>query len=409
MDARPPDRPRPVEPLPAVDRAAFAVALAGRLRRHGVAIGFTAVETFIRALVAAGPSSSAQMYWTARISFVKHGSDIETFDAVFAQVFGDATLAVDPHARRDSLGRTTGRTDDTDTTGHGGEPEQRGNDDALPWATLPSVVADAEPADGALVVPVRRPSPETGLADLPFEHLDATEMALMGDWLRATVSAWPVRRSRRRVPDRRGDAVAMRETLRQARRTGWEPVHLARTRAKEKPRRVVLLCDVSQSMHAQATAYLHLMRALALQTHTEVFAFATTLTRLTSVLNHRSAEQAIDRASSTVTDRFGGTRIATNLRAVLSAPYTNVTRGAVVLIASDGWDSDPPGELARAMARLQRRAHRVLWLNPRAGAPGFEPKVAAMAAALPHCDTLLPADTFQTLHRAIAAIASSTA
>jgi uncharacterized protein len=76
------------------------------------------------------------------------------------------------------------------------------------------------------------------------------------------------------------------------------------------------------------------------------------------------------------------------------------------MIASDGWDSDPPADLAAAMARLRRLAYRVVWLNPRAGAPGFEPRVAAMAAALPYCDALLPADTFRSLRDAISSITS---
>jgi uncharacterized protein with von Willebrand factor type A (vWA) domain len=171
------------------------------------------------------------------------------------------------------------------------------------------------------------------------------------------------------------------------------PVHV--------PRRVVMLCDVSQSMQAQAVAYLHLMRALALTAHAEVFAFATSLTRLTAVLAHRSAGAAIDGATAQVTDRFGGTRIATCLRTLLASHHGGALRGAVVIIGSDGWDADSPEELAAAMARLRRRAYRVIWMNPRASAPGFAPRVATMAAALPYCDAFLPAESFRSLARVI--------
>jgi uncharacterized protein with von Willebrand factor type A (vWA) domain len=158
-----------------------------------------------------------------------------------------------------------------------------------------------------------------------------------------------------------------------------------------------MLCDVSQSMQAQAAAYLHLMRALAVVADAETFAFATKLTRLTGALT-----------PACVPDRFGGTRIASNVRALLASHYGDALRGAVVIIGSDGWDSDPPEEMAAAMARLQRRAHRVIWMNPRAGSPGFEPQVAAMAAALPYCDTLMPADTFRSLLAVIEEISSTT-
>jgi hypothetical protein len=157
-------------------------------------------------------------------------------------------------------------------------------------------------------------------------------------------------------------------------------------------------------MEGYAAAYFHLMRAVALTADAEVFAFATTLTRLTSVLACRSATEAIQQATEKVTDRFGGTRIASNVRALLNSRHSGATRGAIVIIASDGWDSDAPDQLAKAMARLHRRAHQVLWLNPRAAAPGFAPLVGAMAAALPYCDHLLPAHSVRALADVVDAI-----
>jgi uncharacterized protein with von Willebrand factor type A (vWA) domain len=170
-----------------------------------------------------------------------------------------------------------------------------------------------------------------------------------------------------------------------------------RARPLTRPRRVVALCDVSESMRAQASAYVHLMRVLVLATDAEAFAFCVELTRLTAVLRHRSAEVALEQAADRVSDRFAGTRIAANVRALLRSHHGEALRGAVVLIGSDGWDSDPPEQLAAAMARLRRRAYRVVWMNPRAGAAGFEPAVGAMAAALPYCDAFVPADTFAAL------------
>jgi uncharacterized protein with von Willebrand factor type A (vWA) domain len=108
------------------------------------------------------------------------------------------------------------------------------------------------------------------------------------------------------------------------------------------------------------------------------------------------------RATETVTDRFGGTRIAANIESLLASHHGNALRGGVVIVASDGWDSDPPGALATAMARLSRRAYQIIWLNPRAGMPGFAPQVAAMAAALPYCDRLMPAATFADLQACLA-------
>jgi hypothetical protein len=266
--------------------------------------------------------------------------------------------------------------------------------------TLPPVVADADHRDDMeLSVPQRLPSELAGVLDVPFEQLDALQAQLLGRWLERALRDWPVRRSRRYAVRPGGPRVAIRETAARARRTGWDPVQLVRTGPVRRPRRVVVLCDVSRSMQAQAQAYLHLMRALTLTTHAEVFAFATSLTRLTTTLGNRSTEAALEEATERVTDRFGGTRIAHCLSTLLASHHGGAVRGAVVLIGSDGWDGDPPDRLAAVMARLRRRAHLVIWLNPRAATPGFVPRTTTMTAALPYVDLLLPADTFADLLR----------
>ncbi|WP_405865025.1 MULTISPECIES: vWA domain-containing protein [unclassified Streptomyces] len=387
--------------LPAVDRAAFAVAFAARLRERGVAVGLTATQDFVRALVAVPPVSRTALYWSARVTLVRRRPDLPRFDEEFDAVFGDALLSVDPHARRTSDrpappgGSARAAAVEPYDVSHGAG-DRRG----LPWTTLAPVVAQADHRDDvALSMPERLPSDLAGTLDTPFEQLGVREAQLLGRWLERALREWPVRRSRRYAVRPGGPRIAIRETAARARRTGWDPVHLVRTGPVDRPRRVVVLCDVSRSMQAQAMAYLHLMRALALTTHAEVFAFATSLTRLTTVLAHRSPQAALDEATERVVDRFGGTRIAHSLSTLLRSHHGGTLRGAVVLIGSDGWDGDPPERLAAAMARLRRRAHTVIWLNPRAGAPGFAPSTSTMAAALPYVDLLLPADTFAALLR----------
>nr|WP_145484275.1 MULTISPECIES: VWA domain-containing protein [Streptomyces] len=400
----------PTEPfLPAVDRAAFAVALADRLRSRGVPVGLTAARDFVSALAVSWPATRSALYWTARVTLVRDRPYLARFDEVFDAVFGDAVLSLDPHARRTGRGAVPPARDDARAplpAGADGDPVE---DAGLPWVTLPPVVGAAEPGEEhVLTVPQRLPTELAGAVDTPFERLGEREAALLGQWLETGLRQWPTRRSRRYARRPGGSRVALRETLARSRRTGWEPVRLVRTGPLDRPRRVVVLCDVSRSMQAQAVAYLHLMRALALTTRAEVFAFATSLTRLTDVLAHRSAETAFEEASQRVADRFGGTRIAHCLETLLASHHGGALRGAVVLVASDGWDGDPPERLAAAMARLRRRAHTVVWLNPRAGAPGYAPRTTTMTAALPYIDLLLPADTFASLLRVAPEVARLT-
>jgi uncharacterized protein with von Willebrand factor type A (vWA) domain len=347
------------------------------------------------------PDSRSSLYWATRICLVQRQSDLASFDAVFAAVFDDSGVGVDPHARRQLL-PAVGNEDILASIAGASSSEEEG--DGLPWATLPRVTSTTEAEVGELAVPERLPSGLEGLGDIPFDELDTVQLALLSGWLESALASWPTRRTRRQSAHHAGRRTALRPTLARARRTGWEPIELVRTRPVRKHRRVVMLCDVSQSMQSYAAAYLHLMRAVALTTDAEVFAFATTLTRLTSVLVYKSPQLAMQQATEKVADRFGGTRIASNIRALLASRHGAATRGAIMIVASDGWDSDPPDELAKVMARLHRRAYRVLWLNPRAAAPDFAPLVGGFAAALPYCDYVLPAHNIRALGDVVGAI-----
>ncbi|MEU4619346.1 VWA domain-containing protein [Actinoplanes sp. NPDC023801] len=379
--------------LRGADRAAFAVAFAARLRRAGLRAGLTETDDLVRALQASPPTSRSTLYWTARVASVRRHGDLAVFDRVFASVFDDTpplplSRAAVPPKRHDDTVHVT-------VPGTGGETTAGG--EGLPWATLPAAVAAEEPSDDGLGLPELRPSALAALAGTPFEELDQRQTEALGAALRDALTRWPHRRGRRHRAGPAGRRVALRPTIARARRTGWEAITVVRERPVPRPRRVVMLCDVSESMRAQAAAYMQLMRAFTTVAGAEVFAFATRLTRLTVPLRHTSPREAVNQAGAAVDDRFGGTRIAANVSALLDSHHGNTVRGGVVIVASDGWDSDPPEAMTAAMARLRRRAYQIIWLNPRAGAPGWAPKVGGMAAALPFCDLLLPAATFADL------------
>lgn len=387
-----------------VDRAVFSAALAARLRRAGIDAPLTATERFAAGLDVVGSLDRDDLYWLARVSFVTRPDQIARFDRVFAAVFEPAGTDAAVRGQQPPL---VARADDRLRSvrgAHGAGPVAGGG---LPWATLPAVVgaADADPDDDLAAVPELVASTAAALADTPFDQLDDDEMRIVGAAIDAAFARWPRRRSRRRRFGRRGVAVALRPTMRRALRTGAEPVELVRLRPTERARRVVALLDVSGSMEPYARAYLHVMRGLVLAGRAEVFAFATQLTRITPALRHRAPDVAIARATATVGDRFGGTRLATSVGQLLrDATHASQARGGVVVIVSDGCDTDPSDELASRMARLHRVAHRVVWVNPRFAAPGYEPLVAGMAAALPFCDRVLPGHSLAAIDDVVEAI-----
>lgn len=384
-----------------VDRAAFVVALGQRLRRAGVPVTLTAFDACARALGLPPPADVQTLYWQCRLTLVHRVGDLATFDAVFDAVFRDLGL---PREGQASGPAGTPPTDDllvpVPARPHGGD-----DGGGLPWHTLPrSVSHDAAEEEGGPAYPERLPSSLAGLADTPFEDLDEHELAQVGVLLQTWVRRWPVRQGRRLRVHPAGGPVALRETINAARRTGWEAIELKRTTPVARRRTVTMVVDVSRSMQPYATAYLHVMHALARCGPTETFAFSTSLTRITPSLRHRSAALAMELASAQVDDRYGGTQIATSLRSLLTSRHGNALRGGVLVVASDGWDTDEPERLARVLARIRLRTHRIVWLNPRAAAPGFQPLVGSMAAALPYCDDLVPASTARALAEALGTI-----
>jgi hypothetical protein len=162
-----------------------------------------------------------------------------------------------------------------------------------------------------------------------------------------------------------------------------------------------VLCDISGSMERQSRLLLRFVQALSgSAVHAEAFVFGTHLTRVTRVLRDRDRDRALAKVSETVNDWAGGTRIGESLRQFNQKWARRVLRsGAVVVIVSDGWDRGDPALVGQEMERLQRSCHRLIWLNPLAGAPGYQPLAGGMQAAYPFIDDFLPAGTVANLER----------
>jgi uncharacterized protein with von Willebrand factor type A (vWA) domain len=389
-----------------VDRAVLAATLARRLRAAGVSVGVGGVEAFAAALgttghagFPGGTGDARRLYWLARVTLVTRHDDLAAFDAVFAAVFGgDAGPRLDPQARR--TGAAGPRPADRPPGAGPATPGRVAPATPLPWVTRAAAARAAEhgdDADDSSSTPDHAATTLRSLATTPFDALDDDGRAALADRLEAALADRPTRRSRRLDKHPRGVRVLPRPTLARIAATGGEPFDLAAGRPRRVPRRLVVLVDVSRSMQPFAAAYLAVARAVARAGTAEVYAFSASLTRLTPALSRRGPDDALRLAEARAVDRFGGTRIATAVRALLADRHAAGCRGAVVLVASDGWDGDDPALLRDAMARLRRRAHRVVWVNPRAAAPGFAPATGGMAAALPYCDALLPGHTLEAI------------
>jgi uncharacterized protein len=333
------------------------------LREAGLEVGPGRISDALEALDHVGLSRQEDVYWTLRTTLVARREELEPFDLAFDAWF----------LRR------------------GAQPPRRPREDSRPVRRGARVRRDARP--GSAEAPGRERE-EVGhsshevLRTKDFGDMSPAESAAARRLIASIATDRPMRRSHRLVRHRRGTRLHMRALMRGSLATAGEPLERRYRRRRQTPRKLVLLCDVSGSMEAYSRALLLFMHATVRSgRNVEVFAFGTRLSRLTPELRTRDPDQALARAATRVVDWAAGTRIGASLR-----EYNDVwgrralTRGAVVVIASDGWERQDHELVGQEMRRLHRAAHTVVWVNPVKGSPDYQPLAGGMRAALPHVD-----------------------
>ncbi|MEL6678609.1 MAG: VWA domain-containing protein [Pseudomonadota bacterium] len=337
------------------------IALPQAMRAHGLAAAPEQTTGFIEAAGLLGPRSVEDLRRAGRALFAIVPEQVETFDALFDAVF---------------LGKALERL-----------------------ATAPTdEVAAVEPKPGT------HDAPELAEPDGSGEEATVTEVlharsfaasdpeAALRDFARRAPARLPRRRARAERPAKRGQRPDLRRSLREAVRRDGEIVVLRMKARRERPRRIVLLIDVSGSMRAQTDAALRFAHALVRAgERVEVFTLGTRLTRVTAALRIRHRDQALQRAAAAVADFDGGTRLGEALGAFLAVPrFAGFARGAAVVVLSDGLERGGPEAMVAAVTRLRRLAWRLDWLTPLMGEAGYAPRTAGLAAVLPQLDALAP-------------------
>ncbi|MDH4170035.1 MAG: VWA domain-containing protein [Acidimicrobiia bacterium] len=352
--------------------------VAGFLRtlRHGgldVPVGSSVL--FMRALDEVGLGDRASVYWAARATLIHRPEDLELFERLFNAWWQRDRLAL--RDRSAELDHLTLAIDDADA--------------------LPDTGEEVE--DSGPTVSVRYSAAEI-LRHKDFAECSEEELEAMYRLLAALRVAGPFRRSRRLRPTAHATGrLDLRHTVQAALRAGGEPIELVMRRPGTRPRRLVLLIDVSGSMEAYARALLRFVHAaVAGRGRVEAFALGTRLTRLTRELSSRDPDAALARAAEAVPDWSGGTRLGEVIGAFNDQwGVRGMARGAVVVVLSDGWDRGDPAIMATEMGRLHRVAHRVVWVNPLKASAGYAPLARGMAAALPYVDEFVEGHNLDSL------------
>ena len=384
------------------------------LHDAGLPVGPDRCERLARAVTVMGATTVAELRACALATMVSDPGQMPTFDRVFAAVFGG------PSPFRNLLPAAAPSYQRPESDG---SSQPQGRSEASP-GDLPSGlrVSDAVPAAADSDEPLaegpalhRIASATEQLRGRDFTELSPAELRQLVTLMREMTLAIPPRRTRRFRTARDGKRPDLRRTLRLARRTGGEAIRFARRAPRIKPRRLVVLCDISGSMEPYARALLMLLYVLngggqargqtAGQNRPEVFSFATRLTRLTPALAAASPDTMLAKAGEAAPDWSGGTRIGAAIKE-FNDHYGSrgLARGAVVLIISDGWETGDPALLGTQMARLHRVAHRIVWANPRTQSPRYRPEVGGMAAAWPYCDAVVSAHNLDSLDDLLSAL-----
>jgi len=355
----------------------IAVGFAHTLRARGLVVAPDSVVTFTQALGAVGLQHRRGVYFAGLATLVHRPEDRDEYDRAFdAWWLGRPTSSVPILTQPLSAALDDGDGDDSET---------------------PDATDDDPPAEHMAV----RYSRIEVLRQRDFASLSPAEWADAARLLAAFHIAGPQRPDRRRRPTTKSHGQPdMRRTMRRATETGGEPIRRAWRSTRTRPRRLVLLVDVSGSMEPYARALLRFAHAATRSSSnpTEVFALGTRLTRLTRELRHRDPEAAMAAAAASVPDWSGGTRLGAALGSFTDRFGARGTaRGAVVVVLSDGWDRGDPQSLAAEMDRLHRLAYRLVWVNPLKASPGYAPLARGMAAALPYVDEFVEGHSLAAL------------
>ena len=361
------------------------------LREHGFRLGVAETETALRALSCVNPIVPSEARLALKSVCAGSVEDSVQFDMLFDSFWmadGRVRHKIIPiKATAEVKDSKSTRTDETQSTAGKGliqAPEDaKDGEDSYAEGT------------GKLAASKTQNLMKKDLRELvSAEDIRAAEQVAirLGKALRD-------RRSRRRKVARRGTLIDLRRTIRQSLSTGGDPLHLAKRKRPDRPMKIVALCDVSGSMMNYARPFLAFLAGLMrADSASDAYLFHTRLVRITNALRDDDPLRALNRITLLADGFGGGSKIGANLQQFANGYARNFVDGrSVVIILSDGYDSDAAEVMGKALAKLKRRGCKIIWLNPLKGWQGYEPVAKGMAAALPYLDIFAAAATLADL------------
>jgi uncharacterized protein len=346
------------------------------LRTHEFRIGPEEEATALRALALVTPTDPALLELALRVTLARSAQQVQQFPKLFATYWQELEGALDSKVKQDSQQQQQGT--------------QQPSFQALKsWLNGNRHTEETETA---------RHSATEALSRKDFSLVPADQLAELMRVIREVSQALARKLNRRHERTAATRRFDLRSTLRRNLRRGGELVELAYRRPRRKRIRLVVLADVSKSMDLYSTFLIQFLYAFQSVFHRiETFVFSTQLHHVTRELKQQSFQEALRELSERTAGWSGGTRIGPSLWTFTHDYPKLLNKETIVIILSDGWDSGDPDVLTEAMQHLQQKSRKVIWLNPLAGNPNYQPRTAAMQAALPHVDVFAPAHNVESL------------
>lgn len=364
------------------------------LRMNGLKTGPKETEDAIRALTHVDSLDANKARYALKSLLVPDYDAWRKFDDLFDAYWFNVGLQREGAARSENTRVQSARPKLWQP--HFDAPDSGDSKDQTDSASTPDTgETEAEGIDGRLIATKTVAITRRDLREFVDEETIQEATRVAHDLARAIRD----RRSRRRRAAIRGRQLDLRRILRASLARGGEPLDLYYKKRPDRPMRIVAICDVSGSMTVYARVFLAFIKGLLdADTTADAYLFHTRLMRITSALRDHDTLRAAGRLSLMAEGFGGGTNIAGSLKSFCDTYAAQSVNGrTVVIILSDGYCTAPPAELADALARLKRRAGRIVWLNPLKNWKNYEPVAAGMAAALPYLDAHLPANTIEAL------------
>jgi len=382
-----------------------AVMFGRALRHEGLGIDLGASIDFARALSLVEVGDREQVRGAGAAVFVRRRDEREIYDRVFERFWRSRGFSVPAEFGPSAPPREGEPGQDSDGEDAEGASNRLTAREDVNGTTLAAASDDDADEEGEIEGVIIAPDAFSASELLRHRDFDRMTPAELRDAERLVDLLEPRlerRRTRRYELHRHGRVLAPRTMFRRNLATGGQMTDWVWRRSVQRPRPLVVLCDISGSMERHSRLLLRFVQALSASSavRTESFVFGTRLTRVTRLLRDRDRDRALSRVAEAVNDWAGGTRIGESFRDFnLRWARRTLRSSGVVIVVSDGWDRGEPSLVATETARLRRNCHRLVWLNPLAGTPGYQPLAAGMKAAYPFIDDFLPAGTIASLER----------